>query len=192
MEKTSLVLILNKSFTPVNVTDYKRAIALIFSGRAKILDHKTYNLYSWEEWGNVELNYYKKIKTSSRCYQIPEIIILNHYDRYQKRIFKANKKNIFKRDKGICQYCHVTMNYLQSTIDHVNPKSKNGKLSWANCVLSCRKCNHKKANFSLEQAKMKLTKQPTVPDFSIIDVNSFLYFQINTPESWKIFQEQKT
>ena len=189
MENPPLVLILNKSFVPINITDYKRAISLIFSGRAKILDYKTYNLYSWEEWG--ELDYYKKIKTSSKCYRVPEIIILNYYDRYQKRRFKANKKNIFKRDEGTCQYCSMSLNYSQSTIDHINPKSKNGKLSWENCVLSCRRCNHKKANLSLEQANMKLSKQPSIPNFNIIDINSFFYFQVKTPESWRIFQEQK-
>lgn len=191
MQNQPLVLILNKSFVPINVTDYKRAIVLIFSKRAKILEHKTYNLYDWDEWGRLKLSGYREIKTSSRTYAVPEILILNNFDKFQKRKFKANKKNIYKRDQGKCQYCETFLNYSQATIDHINPRSKNGKLSWDNCVISCIRCNHKKANLSLEQANMKLIRNPGIPNFNITDINSFFYFEAKVPESWKIFQEQK-
>ena len=181
-----IVLILNKSFSPIDISYSKRAIILLFLNKAKILDSITYNLYSWSEWQKLEFSYYKKIKTSNGYVMIPEIIILNNFDKIKKRKFNANKKNIFKRDQGECQYCSIKLTYCQATIDHINPRSKNGKMSWENCVISCKKCNLKKSNLSLEDAGMKLKNTPKAPASNI-----FYLFQNEMPNSWKIFLDKQ-
>jgi len=68
------------------------------------------------------------------------------------------KKRIYKivvRDGIFCHYCGTicnigdttkTMTDDSGTVDHIIPKSKGGKDTIDNCVLSCRKCNSQKAD----------------------------------------------
>jgi len=46
------------------------------------------------------------------------------------------------------------------TIDHVVPRSQGGVSSWENCVLACVACNHRKADRTPAQARMRLRKPP--------------------------------
>ena len=180
MEKFTLVL--NKNFIPIDIAHYKRAIILIFLNKAKIVESKTFTIYNWDEWTKLDLPDYGVIKGASRDYKVPEIIILSKYDKVKRRKFNANKKNIYKRDNAECQYCSAKLTYDQSTLDHIEPRCKNGKLSWENCVLSCRKCNHKKADLSLEEVGMKLKKPPKSPNSDL-----FHLYQSDMPDCWKIF-----
>jgi 5-methylcytosine-specific restriction endonuclease McrA len=41
-------------------------------------------------------------------------------------------------------------------MDHVVPKSRGGKNTWSNLVLSCAACNNKKGNRTPMEANMKL------------------------------------
>lgn len=71
------------------------------------------------------------------------------------------KKNlIHKRDNHQCQYCGSIKNL---TIDHVIPKSKNGKNTWDNMVTCCLKCNLKKGDKLLSETDMVLYKKPYSP-----------------------------
>lgn len=180
MEKVTLVL--NKNFVPIDIAHYKRAIILIFLNKAKIVESKTFAIYDWSEWTKLDLPGYNSIQGASREYKVPEIIILSKYDKIKKRKFNANKKNIYKRDNGECQYCSIKLTYEQCTLDHINPKSKNGKLSWENCVLSCRKCNHKKGDLSLSEVGMKLRNPPKSPNSDL-----FYLYSVDMPECWKVF-----
>lgn len=181
-----VILVLNKNFIPVNIAHYKRAISLIFLNKAKIVESKSFTIHTWDEWMNLDLPNYKTIKGPSKDYKIPEIIILSKYDRIKKIKFKANKKNIYRRDNAECQYCSAQLTYEQCSIDHIHPKSKNGTLSWENCVLSCVKCNHKKADRSLKEAGMVLKNQPKSPHSDI-----FYFYSKDMPESWKLFIKDK-
>jgi 5-methylcytosine-specific restriction endonuclease McrA len=168
------------------VVDFKKAITLLFNEKAKILETKSYNTYSWIEWYTMELINldYKKVKTPKKEIYIPEIIILKEYDKIQKRRIMPNKRNIYKRDSGECQYCGKFLPMKDSTIDHINPKSKNGKLTWENCVISCLKCNLKKGDKDLNSIGMNLIKTPKAPNYDKIN----FYFFENTPKSWSVFK----
>lgn len=184
MEK--LVLVLNRNFVPIDIAHYRRAIILIFLNKAKIVESNTFSVYDWSEWINLDIPGYGIIKGVSQDYKIPEIIVLSKHDKIKKRKFNANKKNIFKRDNGECQYCSIKLTYEHSTLDHINPKSKNGKLSWENCVLSCRKCNHKKADLSLHESGLVLKKLPKSPNSDL-----FYLYSSDMPECWKAFITKK-
>jgi hypothetical protein len=70
------ILILNKNYIPVFVTNLKKAIILLFNNKAKILEINSYNTYDWQEWVNQDFCGYEKIKTPYKELNIPEIIIL--------------------------------------------------------------------------------------------------------------------
>jgi 5-methylcytosine-specific restriction endonuclease McrA len=179
------ILCLNKHFVPISVVNLKKAITLIFKEKAKILEAKSYNTYTWQEWYSIDYNLeYKKIKTPKKEIYVPEIIILKNYDKFQKKRIMPNKRNIYKRDGGECQYCGIFLPAKDSTIDHINPKSKNGKLTWENCVISCLKCNLKKGDKDLKDTGMSLIKKPVAPNYEKIN----FYFFENAPKSWDVFK----
>ena len=67
-----------------------------------------------------------------------------------------------------CVYCGSKK---QLTIDHVLPKSRGGKNEWTNLVTCCFKCNVKKANRTPEEANMKMTQVPYVPQILVENTN---------------------
>jgi 5-methylcytosine-specific restriction endonuclease McrA len=73
-----------------------------------------------------------------------------------------SRQNIFKRDGYCCVYCGSRKDL---TLDHVLPKSRNGKSSWTNLVTACQKCNSKKGDQTPEEANMRLPYQPYKPSF---------------------------
>src|SRR5690606_6398766 len=84
-----------------------------------------------------------KIRTVSSEFDFPSVIRLRKYARIPFKNIVLTRKNIMKRDGNRCQYCGSSSDL---TIDHVLPKSRNGKDTWDNLVTACNKCNHKKGN----------------------------------------------
>lgn len=178
------VLLLNRNYTPILVISLQKAVILLFNKKAKILEVNSYSTYEWEEWIKLNINGYNKIKTPNKELNIPEIIVLNNYDKVLKKRVVPNKKNIYKRDNGKCQYCYKSLSLTESTIDHIHPKSRSGKYSWDNCVISCIRCNLKKGNYLLHECGMKLVNEPKIPNYEKINFN---FLDNTTPTSWRLF-----
>lgn len=73
-----------------------------------------------------------------------------------KRMYNFNVKKwhrianyVFKRDNYTCQYCGKVGGILE--VDHIIPFSKGGKDTMDNLTTSCRKCNRKKKDKSVEE-----------------------------------------
>ena len=71
-----------------------------------------------------------------------------NYSKMPVRMFKGKptRDALWKRDKGICQYSGVEVTREEANIDHVLPRSKGGKDSWTNMVVSSKAINTKKGN----------------------------------------------
>ena len=87
IQPNTSVLVLNSSFEPINITNWKRAIVLLLKEKAQILSHRVIRL----------LNYVK----------IPISKIVSH---------RPSKAMIYKRDNNSCQYCgstrHLTIDHV--------------------------------------------------------------------------------
>lgn len=55
-----------------------------------------------------------------------------------------------------CYYCRDKLHNGNRTRDHVNPKSKGGKLSKDNKVFACKTCNFSKGSLTIEEWLHKL------------------------------------
>lgn len=143
------ILLLNASEEILKVIDWKRAIVLLFTGKA-------------EAPYNYEHNY--EIHTSSGVFELPAAIQLTEYVRVPYRTARPSRRNIMKRDKNICQYCSCDLNTNNASIDHVIPRSRGGKHEWTNVVASCKKCNTKKGSRTPSEANMKLLNEPVKLD----------------------------
>lgn len=140
------VLLLNQSYEPLTVCNVKRAITLIYLGKAEMVEKNSGWLHS-----------------VSMQMPIPSVIRLGRQIKAPRTRILLNRKNLIIRDNHTCQYCGKKTSPL--TIDHVIPKHYGGKDTWENLVVACQACNHRKANRTPEQAGMTLIRQPQKPHY---------------------------
>ena len=113
-------LLLDSSFSPVEVIDWKRAIILLLTGRAEALD--CYDDIS--------------IRSPKLSLQLPKTLRLYNLHR-SARTVKFSRFNIIFRDNFECQYCGQNGSIKDLTIDHVIPVSRGGRNTWENVVTAC-------------------------------------------------------
>ena len=138
------VLVLNQNYEPLNVCNVRRAIVLVFDGKAEVLEAYDFAL-----------------RSASREYASPSVIRLVHMIKRPRPRVKLTRKEIFIRDEHTCQYCGRRSSDL--TLDHIHPRSRGGQHTWLNLVSACRSCNHRKGGKSLAEARMQLRRQPFEP-----------------------------
>jgi len=142
-----LVLVLNYNYEPLNVCNAKRALVMVYNGKAEVL----------------ELNGHI-IHTPSSSYRCPSVIRLSHLVKRPRPRLRLTRKEVFARDNYTCQYCGKHTRDL--TLDHVIPRSRGGRHTWTNLVSACRACNHRKGGKSPEEARMRLLNEPKEPRVS--------------------------
>ena len=108
----------------------------------------------------------ESIQCVGRRIKLPEIITLCNYSNVPTRAISFSRRNLFNRDKHICQYCGRQPGSDSLTVDHVMPRSRGGDTTWENCVLACVECNFRKADRTPEEAGMRLRKQPVKPKWN--------------------------
>lgn len=165
----SPVLTLNSRWDPIQVTNVKEALCLVSKGSAMILDPETFathDLKTWNDASRLKEKFGDSVIRSVRMRLVlPEVIVLTKYEGRGERAVVFSRRNIFKRDHYVCQYCGAQPGPKELTIDHVIPRTQGGIGSWENCVLSCLDCNSKKAGRTPQQAGMKLRKIPKKPSW---------------------------
>ncbi len=160
------VLVLNRNFQPVRVTNARRALCMLYIGSARALnaDYQQFDFLSWSAL-SAEFND-DWVGTTNRRLRIPRIVVLQVYDRVPIGRIRFSRQNIFLRDHNTCQYCRQELDRRLLNLDHVVPRSQGGKTTWENVVASCFGCNHKKGGRTPQQARMQLFRQPRKPRWS--------------------------
>jgi len=128
------------------------------------------------------------VNTVKHKIAVPDIIVLNKYDRLPNREIKYTRQSIFERDRFICQYCGKKFKRNELEVEHVIPRAQGGKSIWSNVVAACNSCNSKKRDRTPEEAGMKLLKKPHEPKW----YGPFEKLK-NKPHirpSWKVFMEK--
>lgn len=160
-------LVLNRNWQPVGVASVARSLTLVAAERARIVDPNDFQQHTWQDWSQLIPPDGEPFVQAVRFrLRIPEIIALTDYDRVPTSIVTFSRRNLFKRDRLMCQYCGVRPGTEELTIDHVLPKSRGGASTWENCVLACIDCNGRKANRTPEEARMPLLKTPVRPKWA--------------------------
>ncbi len=157
-------LVLNRNWQAVNVATVARALVLLWNESARVVDPTDYQTFDWNDWSKLRPRdgdaFVQAIRFRVR---IPEVVTLTEYDRLPTASVTFSRRNIFKRDKFVCQYCSDQPGTEALTIDHVIPRAQGGESRWDNCVLACIDCNHRKADRTPKQAGMKLRREPVQP-----------------------------
>jgi 5-methylcytosine-specific restriction endonuclease McrA len=157
-------LVLNRNWQPVNVATVARALVLLWNEAARVVDVADYQTFSWTDWSRLRPREGEDfVQAVQFRLRVPEVVALNGYDRLPASAVTFCRRNIFKRDRYVCQYCGSQPGVEELSVDHVLPRSQGGQSSWDNCVLACVTCNSKKANRTPREAGMTLRRQPFRP-----------------------------
>jgi len=158
------VLVLNKSWNPIDTCTVASAFSKLFTGAGRFLDVETYVLHDVVGWLSLpEPDDLKEraIRTARVNLRVPEVLVMSSDVQPKRRVMQFSRRNLLKRDLHICQYCGTKE---QLTVDHVLPKTKGGTSSWTNCVMACLKCNAAKAGRTPEEAGMALRIRPEMKE----------------------------
>ena len=163
----SPVLVLNKSYQPVRITDAKTGFAMLFHGRARALD-RAYEPHDFAAWAARELAAHDEaIGTPRGAIPIPRVLLLEGYNRVPRAPLRLSRRHVYMRDDYSCQYCGGQPGLKELNLDHVVPRSRGGRSTWENLVTSCRTCSLRKGWATPEEAGMRLHKRPVRPSWSM-------------------------
>jgi 5-methylcytosine-specific restriction endonuclease McrA len=139
------VLLLNITYEPLTTVCLHRAVCLVLGEKAEVVH---------DDAGGAVL------RSASVLLAMPSVIRLRRYVRVPHRSrVPLTRAALMRRDNYLCAYCGTRAD----TIDHVVPRSKGGTHSWENCVASCTKCNHRKADRLIDELGWTLHCDPAVP-----------------------------
>lgn len=162
------VLVLNRHWQPVQICSVRRSLRLLCLGHAQVVQvdgdarYFAHDLGSWIE--------HSRTAPDAECVhgvrlmlRAPAVIVLTLYDRIPRKEVKFTRRNVFLRDKFVCQYCARSFGEHDLNLDHVVPRDKGGRTTWENIVTSCVRCNNRKANKLPHEANMFPIKRPRAP-----------------------------
>lgn len=138
------VLVLNQNYEPLNICRVRRAIVLVYEGKAEMLEDGTGFIHS-----------------INRELPLPSVIRLSYIIKRPRPKRRLTRMEIFDRDRYTCQYCGKVTQQL--TLDHVIPRYRGGEQTWENMVSACIPCNRHKAGQTPKEAGMKLMNCPCPP-----------------------------
>jgi 5-methylcytosine-specific restriction endonuclease McrA len=143
LSTTRRALVLNATFEPLGIVSSRRAVLLVLDTKAELV-HATERVFRAERVTVPE----------------PSVVRLVRYVTVPRNYRVAvNRRTVFARDGGRCQYCGASAENL----DHVIPRSKGGPHTWENVVAACRPCNTRKEDRLPHEAGMVLRTTPAVP-----------------------------
>ena len=158
------VLLLNQNYVPLNISTVRRALVLLDRGKAELLENGRGEVHSMR-----------------RTLPAPSVIRLMYFIRRPLQQRRLSRREVFLRDRHMCQYCGQAAREL--TLDHVHPRHRGGAHEWVNVVTACIPCNHRKAGRTPAEANMHPRNEPRPPR-----PNPYLLFHHRTPlDEWRKF-----
>ena len=153
-------LLLNASMEPLKVVSGRRAVLLILSGKAEMLEPG--DEYFRHERGSVA---------------VPAVLRLLKFVKVPYRsTVPLTRKAVLARDNDSCAYCSK----VAITMDHVIPRSRGGQHRWENIVAACQSCNAKKDDHLLSELGWSLKFKPHAPKATL-----YVVFRYQQQEAWR-------
>ncbi len=163
------VLVLNQSYEPLTICRARRAVVLIYRGKAEMLENGVGFIHSVTD-----------------TFPLPSVIRLAHMVKRPYRERKLTRLDVFNRDRYTCQYCGKETRQL--TLDHIIPRYRGGQHTWENVVSACVPCNRRKAGRTPQEARMRLIRSPSYP--RNIPFFNIPYHYRQTKQDWQKYLPQ--
>lgn len=183
------VLVLNRNFYAIHITNWRRALSLLYLDHARVVDeeYRTYNFSDWKELSNLIKGHPAGyVHTPTFKIAIPDVIALRAYDQVPAAEIKFTRRNIYEHYGYHCCYCGKKFQTKDLNLEHIVPSSRGGQSTWKNVVTSCIPCNIKKGDSLPHEAGMKLLIEPSRPRWKgaqSLVLPSFIKFKA----SWQKF-----
>lgn len=166
MEQT---LVLNASYEPLKIVDWRRAITLWVQGKCEIVE-----------------THDREVRAVTFSFRLPSVVRLLHMVRLKRRpVVQFTRANIYARDEFTCGYCERQFDPEDLTFDHVVPVAQGGRRGWTNITTACEPCNRRKAARTPEEAGMVLRRKPQRP--LVLTPSMKLSVGWRTPASWRSY-----
>jgi len=162
------VLVLNQSYEPLTICRARRAVVLLYRGKAEMLENGVGFIHS-----------------VSNDFPLPSVIRLAYMVKRPRRERKLTRFEVFNRDQYTCQYCGKETKQL--TLDHILPRYRGGQHTWENVVSACVPCNRRKAGRTPQEARMRLTRPPSYPHHNTFFIP---YHYRQTKNEWQKYLPQ--
>lgn len=180
----SLVLVLSKTWEPMDRISWEEAFTVLFGGegarKAEVIEFDAARVvHSGSPAGDL------------REWRVPSVIRFVNAMVPELKGVRFSRENIYARDRGCCQYCgqHVLPDDWE--YEHVVPRSKGGHTTWENIVVACTACNQRKGNRTPAQAGMRLLSRPAKPG-KMLRRRALLAWQPGMPEAWRSYMRDAT
>ncbi len=139
-------LLLNASLEPLCVVSRNRAVVLVLTGKATVLEAVGV------------------LRSERAVLPAPVVLSLTRYVHVPvRRPVTPTRRSVLARDDHRCAYCGGGAD----TVDHVRPRSRGGAHEWTNVVAACVRCNHRKADHLLHEIGWELRFTPRQPRGSV-------------------------
>jgi 5-methylcytosine-specific restriction endonuclease McrA len=162
-----VVLVLNQNYEPLNVCNLPRAFRLVFGSKAEVIEYD-----------------HQEIRTPRTSYRAPSVIRLQYQSRRPRPRVKLTRREVFQRDRYVCQYCGTQSRDL--TLDHIVPRHRGGGHTWENLVTACKHCNHHKGAKTLQEARLRLIRTPFEPRSDVYSLFT-PYLSDDRNEAWRTY-----
>lgn len=139
-------LLLNASYEPLSIVDWRKAVTLLWLGKAEVLVAQE-----------------RQVHSAHTSLELPSVLRLLRRVRIPRRRVQFSRNNVYRRDGYRCQYCGERFSGADLTFDHVMPRSRGGETTWTNIATSCQPCNRRKNSRTPSEARMPLITQPYEP-----------------------------
>ena len=152
--RNAKILRLNKAGTPIDWISREEAATLV------VKDQVVWTLgeNSFEMRGGIN-----RIGRQS-VLSLPSILASDGSVKLKDFVPPLVNSYLFRPDQFLCMYCGGEFTAEKLSRDPIQPVSRNGTDHWTNVVTACKRCNHRKANHTPEEAGMELLAVPFVPN----------------------------
>ena len=161
------VLVLNRSWQPINVMPVQKALVMMSTDVATAMDFSDEGYFvpvRWKDWLELPVRDQDDgITTPSRVVRVPRVIIAIQFNKVPVKRPRLSLKHLRERDNHRCAYTQRVLKPDECSMEHVVPRSKGGATEWKNVVLADKRINNMRGNRSLEEAGLTLKIRPHVP-----------------------------
>lgn len=159
------VLVLNRHWLPVSAITPADALCHLVAGTAdSVLNaSEVFTTFPWALWRQLPVVDGNYVGTKNGRVRLPTVIVLRNFQGLPVCRHTLGFRALWIRDGGRCQYTGRQLEFHEADIDHIIPRSRGGKDSWENCVISDRRINRKKAARTPEEAGLRLIRSPFKP-----------------------------
>src|SRR6516165_9014640 len=186
------VLVLNRSWQPINVMTVQKALVMMSTDVATAMDFSDEGYFvpvRWKDWLELPVRDQDDgITTPSRVVRVPRVIIAIQFNKVPLKRPRLSLKNLRERDNHRCAYTQRVLKPDECSMEHVVPQSKGGATEWKNVVLADKRINNIRGNRTLKEAGLSLKIKPYEP--AAKPFHETMRSNLRFPE-WEFFVKKK-